>query len=284
MVANNSYNINDLKVHLEALFNFASQVPYRQNHLLPVIQAGKSLIGIKPDAPIKNLLKWLEGYMKEFSLRKEDVYKGKDHESPEVIEIAKLGELVNANQKLKAIKYLHFLKQVANQEYIAEYLMELATSKTPFQFLFCWYVFKTLRNMEKDSQSSFIELSISCLMDENKNKDANKFELICYQNQIQRTEMIRYDTIIPKLNEMVEFAKTEISENFQTFFPQELLPLINEMGDLGIWVYSSKLSINEFNPNLILKLDAIRSAVRYSTNKNDWFMEESINYRMKTEC
>ena len=46
-MAENTSNIDELKVHLDTLFNFASQVSYTQNHLLPVIQAGKSLIGIK---------------------------------------------------------------------------------------------------------------------------------------------------------------------------------------------------------------------------------------------
>ena len=63
-------NIDELRVHLDTLFNFASQVSYTQNHLLPVIQAGKSLIGIKPEDPPKNLLKWLEEYVKKFSLKK----------------------------------------------------------------------------------------------------------------------------------------------------------------------------------------------------------------------
>jgi len=96
MVADPSSKINELKIHLEALFNFASQVPYSQQHLLPAIQAGKSLIGIKPDDPPKNLLKWLEGYVKEFSLGKEENVKEIKQKSPEVIEITKLGELVNA--------------------------------------------------------------------------------------------------------------------------------------------------------------------------------------------
>ena len=271
MVADPSSKINELKIHLEALFNFASQVPYSQQHLLPAIQAGKSLIGIKPDDPPKNLLKWLEGYVKEFSLGKEGNVKEIKQKSPEVIEITKLGELVNANQKTEALKYLHFLKQVANQEYIAEYLMELATSKSPFQLMFCWYIFKTIRHTENENQFLLLELGISCLMDENKNKNGNQFELICYQNQILNTAMIRSETIIPKLNVMVEIAKTEISENGHTFILQELVPLINDRGEMGVWTFLSGLNMEELNPELILRLDAVRSAVRYSSNKNDLF-------------
>jgi hypothetical protein len=192
--------------------------------------------------------------------------------------------MVNANQKTEALKYLQFLKQVANQEYIAEYLMELATSKSPFQLLFCWYIFKTIRFTENENQFLLLELGISCLMEENKNKNANQFELICYQNQILNTAMIRSETIIPKLNVMVEIAKTEISENGHTFILQELVPLINERGEMGVWTFLSGLKMEELNPELILRLDAVRSAVRYSSNKNDWFMEKIINSQMKTVC
>ena len=284
MVVDNSLKINELKVHLGALFNFASQVAYSQKHLLPVVQAGKSLIGINPNIPLKNLLKWLEGYVKEFSLVKEKNIKEIKQKSPEVIEIAKLGELVNASQKTEALKYLQFLKQVANQEYIAEYLMELATSRSPFQLLFCWYIFKTIRHTENENQFLLLELGISCLMEENKNKNANQFELICYQNQILNTAMIRSETIIPKLNVMVEIAKTEISENGHAIILQELVPLINGRGEMGVWTFLSRLKMEELNPELILRLDAVRSAVRYSSNKNDWFMEKIINSQMKTVC
>ena len=77
-MAETASNIDELKVHLDTLFNFASQVSYTQNHLLPVIQAGKSLIGIKPEDPPKNLLKWLEGYVKGFSVNKDEIFGEKE--------------------------------------------------------------------------------------------------------------------------------------------------------------------------------------------------------------
>ncbi len=198
-MAKTASNIDELKVHLDTLFNFASQVSYTQKHLLPVIQAGKSLIGIKPEDPPKNLLKWLEGYVKEFSLNKGETFGEKELENPEVIDISKLGELINSNNKPEALKYLYYLKKVANAEYIAEYLMELATVKSPFQLLFCWYVFKSIRNMENENQYSLLDLAVSCLMDVNANKNANHFELICYKQQILNTKMLRSNSIAPSL-------------------------------------------------------------------------------------
>ncbi len=134
-------------------------------------------------------MKWLEGYVKEFSLKKHETFGEKELENPEVIDISKLGELVNSNKKPEALKYLYYLKKVASAEYIAEYLIELASVKSPFQFLFCWYVYKSIRNMENENQLSLLDLGVSCLMGVNGNEKTNHFELICYKQQILNTKM-----------------------------------------------------------------------------------------------
>ena len=283
-MAETASNINELKLHLDTMFNFASQVSYTPNHLLPVIQAGKSLIGIKPEDPPKNLLKWLEGYVKKFSLKKCKIFGEKELENPEVIDISKFGELVNSNKTTEALKYLHYLKKVANAEYIAEYLMELASAKSPFQLLFCWYIYKSIRNMEDQNQLSLLDLGISCLMDINGNENANHFELICYKQQILNTKMLRSDSIFPPLEVLVNSAKLEISEDYHTFISLKLVELIHEKGELGVWIFLSSLPMEELNYELILLLDAVRSATRYSSTENDWFMEKVINSQVQTEC
>ena len=283
-MAETASNIDELKVHLDTLFNFASQVSYTQNHLLPVIQAGKSLIGIRPENPPKNLLKWLEGYVKEFSLKKDETFVENELESPEVINISKLGELVNSNKKPEALRYLHYLKKVASAEYIAEYLMELAILKSPFQLLFCWYLYKSIRNMEDENQLSLLDLGVSCLMDVNENENTNHFELICYKQQILNTNMLRSDPIFPLLKVLVDSAQLEISEDYHTLLSLKLVELIHEQGELGVWTFLSSLPIEELNYELILLLDAVRSAIKYSNTENDWFMEKIINSQVKTAC
>ena len=283
-MAETASNIDELKVHLDTLFNFASQVSYTQNHLLPVIQAGKSLIGIRPENPPTNLLKWLEGYVKEFSLKKDETFVENELESPEVIDISRLGELVNSNKKPEALKYLYYLKKVASAEYIAEYLIELASVKSPFQLLFCWYVYKSIRNMKNENQLSLLDLGVSCLMDVNRDENANHFELICYKQQILNTKMLRSNSIFPSLKVLVNSAKLEISEDCHTLISLKLVELIHNEGELGVWIFLSSLPMEALNYELILLLDAVRSAIRYSSTENDWFMEKIINSQVKTEC
>ena len=283
-MAETASNIDELKVHLDTLFNFASQVSYTQNHLLPVIQAGKSLIGIRPENPPKNLLKWIEGYMKEFSLKKDEAFGENELESPEVIDISRLGELVNSNKKPEALKYLYYLKKVASAEYIAEYLIELASVKSPFQLLFCWYLYKSIRNMKNENQLSLLDLGVSCLMDVNRDENANHFELICYKQQILNTKMLRSNSIFPSLKVLVNSAKLEVSEDCHTLISLKLVELIHNEGELGVWIFLSSLPMEALNYELILLLDAVRSAIRYSSTENDWFMEKIINSQVKTEC
>ena len=283
-MAETASNIDELKVHLDTLFNFASQVSYTQNHLLPVIQAGKSLIGIRPENPPKNLLKWIEGYMKEFSLKKDEAFGENELESPEVIDISRLGELVNSNKKPEALKYLYYLKKVASAEYIAEYLIELASVKSPFQLLFCWYLYKSIRNMKNENQLSLLDLGVSCLMDVNRDENANHFELICYKQQILNTKMLRSNSIFPSLKVLVNSAKLEISEDCHTLISLKLVELIHNEGELGVWIFLTSLPMEALNYELILLLDAVRSAIRYSSTENDWFMEKIINSQVKTEC
>ncbi|MDP7027328.1 MAG: hypothetical protein QF380_02845 [Candidatus Marinimicrobia bacterium] len=283
-MAETASNIDELKVHLDTLFNFASQVSYTQNHLLPVIQAGKSLIGIRPENPPKNLLKWLEGYVKEFSLKKDEAFGENELESPEVIDISRLGELINSNKKPEALKYLYYLKKVASAEYIAEYLIELASVKSPFQLLFCWYVYKSIRNMKNENQLSLLDLGVSCLLDVNRDENANHFELICYKQQILNTKMLRSNSIFPSLKVLVNSAKLEISEDCHTLISLKLVELIHNEGELGVWIFLSSLPMEALNYELILLLDAVRSAIRYSSTENDWFMEKIINSQVKTEC
>ena len=138
--------------------------------------------------------------------------------------------------------------------------------------------------MENENQFSLLDLSVSCLMDVNANKNANHFELICYQQQIFNTKMLRSNSIAPSLKVLVNSAKLEISEDYHTFISLKLVELIHEEGELGVWTFLSSLPMEELNYELILLLDAVRSAIRYSSTENDWFMEKVINSQVKTEC
>ena len=50
--------------------------------------------------------------------------------------------------------------------------------------------------------------------------------------------------------------------------------MIQKRGEIGVLEYVAMLPINSLNPGLILRLDAIRSAIRFSPACNDWLISK----------
>ena len=111
-----------LKERMDSLFSFASQVPYQEAHLLPVIQACKSLIGMDLNHPPINLLKWLDDYVKDFIPNFNPPTPPDQNSFPETITYTHLGHLIIHKQKSESIIYLTHLLQVADPRHIAEFL------------------------------------------------------------------------------------------------------------------------------------------------------------------
>ena len=60
--------MEELKKKLDVMFNFSSLVNYQEDHLLPILQASKSLIGLSPKSPSVTILKWLEKQVKNYKI------------------------------------------------------------------------------------------------------------------------------------------------------------------------------------------------------------------------
>ena len=63
----NNNNQQELKNHMNSLFDFSSRIPYQKSHLITTLQAAKSLIGINPTNPPEQMLKWIESYISKYS-------------------------------------------------------------------------------------------------------------------------------------------------------------------------------------------------------------------------
>ena len=99
IVEKNNQKFDGLKKHMDAMFSFASKVPYSKDHLLPVIQACKSLIGLNLDHPPLNLLKWLEQYMQAFQPDYQDIDSLSNAVKPEVLSTYHLEKLIDSDNK-----------------------------------------------------------------------------------------------------------------------------------------------------------------------------------------
>ena len=264
---------NEIKSHLDTLFVFASQVPYKSEHLLPVVHASKSLIGIDLEAIPSNLLKWLESYMTQFSPDQNLPGVSTEEMKPEVISVARLQELVNNNNLQEGEQYLGYLLQVADPYHIAEYLLEVAAQQSAGTFLFCWSAYKSMRIMEPSDSILVLYLCLGALFNkEFSERDARQyalanFELHYHLYQIQQANMVRHAKISANLEKLLKNANPINQDDFNEFVPSELSILLNKDGLLGIHTFLTHLSIDEFSAELIIVMDALRSAIRFS---KDW--------------
>ncbi len=259
--------MDNLKLHMDALFIFAARVPYSKIHPLRVIQASKSLIGINPDNPPKVLLKWLEEYIKKF----EPDFKAPDldsvQESPEVITYARLNELITDGREEGSHEYLGFLLKSATPISVAESLIELAAEQSADKLLYCWSALRSIQFVGEKEGYPLLYHCISNLVrgkthvDEDNNLSG--YEILFHQYQIRKTEMVRSSKIHPILDQLLQTIPSD-SCQFHGWMPDTLITMIEDEGVAGIQNYICSLKSDQISEELIRKLDALRSVMMFS--------------------
>ena len=281
--------VDDLRRFMDAMFSFASQVPYKRGHPLPVIKASKSLIGMSLEHPPRNLLKWLDDYVKDFIPNFNPPRKSDDNLFPDTITYTHLEKLILNKEESKSNIYLTHLLQVADPLHIAEFLIEVGAQKSPGSFLFCWSAYRTIQLLGEKNGHSILYHCLPKLLaiqeTENNNEKLlfDQVELYCHQFQIRKTEMLRKNKIIPHLDTMIQRIVRELNCTSQPIIPIALGSAINKDGDRGIISYLSNLKIEDISANLILIIDALRSALKFSDNLKDPVLLHIINNQIETE-
>ena len=275
MVDNPIIPFNSIKSRMDDLFIFSSQVPYGKKHPLRVVQASKSLIGINLESPPRILLKWLDDYIKDF-IPNFITHTSSDQNSlPETITYTHLGKLILNKQADESIIHLTHLLQVADPRHIAEFLMELGAKQSPGSFLFCWSAFRSIQFLGEKNGNPILYHCLSKLLDVGERRKNNrkllleKYELYYHIFQVRKTEMVRKSKIIPHLDRMIQTIELELHQTPPLFVPITLRSIIKTDGIQGIISYISTLKLEDISTDLILLLDALRSALRFSDNLAD---------------
>ena len=279
MVVEKPFNTEDLKKNLDSLFDFASKIFYQQKHLMITLQAAKSLIGIDPSNPSKNLLKWLEQYVKSFPLPETNINQESDGEKPDIIAISKFGDLIRSNQKLLAIKYINCLVQVANPQYIIEYILELSSEKSKSHFIFCWYIYKAFRNIDNVGQVKMLLIATNSLFDHELKIDEEDFKLLCIKNEVSKSNLIRYNSILPNLEDMKKIAIKKIEDDKFCFIEKMLAKNILTNKEQGLNKFLHSQNLEDLNSEKILILDSIRSAIKFHSSNDGWSINNIIKKR-----
>ena len=275
MVDNRTIPLDIIKSRMDDLFIFSSQVPYGCNHPLRVVQASKSLIGINLEDPSRQLLKWLDDYVKDFTPNFDPPSPSDQNLSLETITYTHFENLILHKKKSESKIYLTHLLQVADPRHIAEFLMELSAQQAPGRFLFCWSAFRSLQFLGDKGGYHILYHCLSNILEEMSGEKNNtkllmeRCELYCHQFQIRKTEIIRKNKIIPHLDKMIRTIKQGLNQTYSFNIPKALGDSINKEGEKGILSYLATLKMEDISSELILFLDAIRSALIFSDNPED---------------
>ena len=274
MVDNQVQQIEGLKDRVDTMFSFASQVSYRKNHLLPVIQASKSLIGMNLDDPPQILLKWLEQYIHYFYPDHQFPQSTIDENAPEILSVHHLELLIAKDKREESRKYLAHIIQTADLSYLMEFLLEISFHRSIVSSLFCWAAFKSIQFMGYKDSIGILFLSLDALYNSQESKEDEKdvssqFHFFCNSLHMKKTKLIRGGKIIDPLLKKIE--KLKYGKTHMDIIPKELLVMIQENGEKGLLNYLLNLKIEEISADSILILGSVLSVLRYSSDAENIF-------------
>ena len=263
--------MNNVKDRLDILFNFSSQVSYSDGHLLQVIQACKSLLGVSRDHVSIDLLRWLDSYVGNFKPNNNFEFNLNSKDSMELLSTFELENLINKKDKDKTKKYLYHLAQVSDPKYLMEILFEISLQRTNKEILFCWAAYKSVKFMDHKDGMAILFIALDCLLSgcktDGKEVDLLNFFVICHSYQILMTDMVRIKTISLKLTDFKNNNKN--LDMFLHMIPESLLQSLREDKEKGFGKYVSNLKISEINEEYIFLLDAIRSLYNYADESDE---------------
>ena len=184
-----------LKEHMDMLFTFVSKVAYTSDHVLPIIQASKSLIGMDIDNPPRNLLKWLEQYIQNF----QPIYTVPENKMDDSLEgvltTYELESLIKGGKIKDSKIYLIRILQVADPRHIMELFLEISLEHSLNAALFCWSAYKSIKHMNVEDSRRLLFITLDCLLRikkqaGNDRSDYDSFTFLCYALQMQQTPMV----------------------------------------------------------------------------------------------
>ena len=270
-----SQELNELKERLDALFNFSSQISYAEGHLLPVVQACKSLLGVSKGHIPLGLLRWLDCHVKHFEPNNDCKFDLNAKGSIELLSTFELESIIMQNDKDKAKKYLHHLIQVSDPRYVMEILFEISLNCSEKEILFCWAAYKTIKFMDPEHSIPILFIALDCLLGENKILKEQKvmlsFYVYCHSRQIMKTDMVRIKNISSKL--MNFKVRNEDFGIISSIVPTSLLELLEKDKENAFEKYLFTIKSSEINEESVFLLDAIRALCSYADESDNVFRQ-----------
>ena len=252
-------------------------------HPLRVVQAVKSLIGINISTPNLKLIDWLENYSNSFSKNSKLDLGFRDDKLNETISAHHLELALREGDKLKSYKNLEQLSRVSEGRPILEFLLELSLQQSGQSFLFIMSVFRSNLFSSNRFIDQFLILSADSILDD-KFKISHdtddyfnlnsKFELCAHMLACKKEEFVRNQKINAFLPGVNSLLKNTDSSNCDK---SDILGILT-YGRKAILKYLDIINKHNINIDLILKLDALRAALKASPENSVQIINASSSY------
>jgi hypothetical protein len=266
-------DIQETKIELTKYFNKAIFAIHNEGwatHPLRVVQAVKSLIGINISTPNVKLLTWIKNYIFSLESRSKSELMFKFGELEETITIQSLELAVKAGDEKLTFSHLEQLSRVSDGRPILEFLLELSVQQSGNSFLFILSSLRSNLFLSNEKITGLLILCTQSVLDDSfeewgLNPDmltlSSTFELSCQILQCHEEDIVRMVKIapwLPTVNEILQISNTD--DLFE-----DSMNIMN-VGRQGILDSIDKMELNSISPQLILMLDAYRSALKVAPN------------------
>ena len=262
-------DIQQVKSELTILFEkaiFAVNYNGWENHPLRVVQAVKSLIGINTSSPNTNLLGWVKEYSSMLEVRPKSELMFKFGELEETISTHSLEMAIKSGNSKLAFSHLEQLNRVSDGRPILEILLELSVQQSGKSFLFILSALRSNLFLSNKKITALLMLCTQSILDDSFEEWGlnpenlafeSTFELNCQVLQCHHEDLVRLIKIKPWLPTI-----SEIINNAGDINPVNDPLNILSIGRQGILNSIDRLEFNAITPEIILALDAYRSALK----------------------
>jgi len=249
-------------------------------HPLRIIEASKSIIGIKPEDPLEKLLFYCEGKTADIKLfkKKYDFSKSK---LPEVVSLLNLEISLLDKDKKKSAENIFYLTKVSDGLHILEFLLEFSLKHCLQSYFLVWSIYRMERFLGLKYINRSLILSVEYIINDisekrlNLNFDIdeyifeNSFDLNLFHDvftlyRISGEKFIRRNSIYPLVCSLVKDTKCNQCEKPE----YHVLDEQKEMGRHWIYKFVNNIKMNDLNDGLILNLDAARGTLKILTDKD----------------
>ena len=276
-------NIEVIKDKIEELYVKSLKVDVSiKKHPLVLLNSCKSLIGLNLGKPIVGLFDYTESYIDNNKIQNKQIDVQGDVD-PGFVSYKQLNESLLNKDKEKSYNNIHNLLKVSDGMQTIEYLLEFSLKYSLKSFIFIWSVYKMSLFFK---QKYILEALLKCVeyIIESGMQDAVIISDIQIDGGYLNKMMPKKDSFIEfyflytinfeklvrqnKIKELVASNLVLRSTNREEYKESANAIYLNSLDRTFLHEYLTSLKLEDFNYDMILTIDSIRSAMKVCEENN----------------